>query len=70
MKLKLSRDEEDQLMKAVKTVDELKSRTRLLMAGIKVTDLKKEQERKEEERERNVYLVVFWDGNIEMHIDA
>ena len=50
IKLKLSREEEEQLTKAVTTVDSLKSRTRLMMAEIKVTDLKKEQERKEKER--------------------
>jgi len=44
MKLKLSRDEENTLVKAVENVEHLKSNAKMLMANIKVIDLKKKRE--------------------------
>ena len=44
MKMKLSRDEENTLVKAVENVEHLKSSAKMLMANIKVIDLQKKRE--------------------------
>jgi hypothetical protein len=44
MKLKLSREEENTLVKAVENIEHLKSNAKMLMANIKVIDLKKKRE--------------------------
>jgi len=44
MKIKLSRDEENTLVKAVENIENLKTNAKLLMANIKVIDLKKKRE--------------------------
>lgn len=44
MKIKLSRDEENTLVKAVENIENLKTNAKLLMANIKVVDLKKKRE--------------------------
>lgn len=44
MKMKLSRDEENTLVKAVENVEHLKTNAKMLMANIKVIDLQKKRE--------------------------
>jgi len=44
MKMKLSRDEESTLVKAVENVEHLKTNAKMLMANIKVIDLQKKRE--------------------------
>lgn len=44
MKIKLSRDEENTLVKAVENVEHLKTNAKMLMANIKVIDLQKKRE--------------------------
>lgn len=43
MKLKLSRDEENTLVRAVENVEHLKTNAKMLMANIKVVDLNKKR---------------------------
>lgn len=44
MKMKLSREEENTLIKAVENVEHLKTSAKMLMANIKVIDLQKKRE--------------------------
>ena len=44
MKMKLSRDEQNTLVKAVENIENLKTNAKLMMANIKVIDLKKKRE--------------------------
>lgn len=44
MKMKLSRDEENTLVKAVENVEHLKTNAKMLMASIKVVDLQKKRD--------------------------
>jgi hypothetical protein len=44
MNLKLSRDDQNQLTKAVENVESLKTNVKLQMACVKVVDLKKKQD--------------------------
>jgi hypothetical protein len=44
MNLKLSRDDQTQLVKAIEKVDTLKTNVKLQMAGVKIVDLRKKKE--------------------------
>jgi hypothetical protein len=44
MNLKLSRDDQTQLVKAIEKVDSLKTSVKLQMASVKIVDLKKKKE--------------------------
>lgn len=52
---RISREEENQLMTAMKHVDQLKTSAKLQMAGVKVIDLKKKREelQQAQEEEKN-----------------
>lgn len=43
-RIRISKEEESKLIKTVENIDTLKSHAKLLMANIKVTDLKKQKE--------------------------
>lgn len=54
MKMKLSRDEENTLVKAVESVGDLKNNAKMLMANIKVIDLDKKRKDMARAREEEV----------------
>jgi len=61
MKVRLSREEQSKLTKAIENVDSLKSKVKLQMASIKVVDLKKkkEQQAKALEQEKAALTSAF-----------